>query len=365
MDTVRKPILYNGYAVADGVTVKRRIAFEFLTDVYLLSNGKYLYLFLKITKRDVKNIDADCFTINVGEDEYLAAITDFYTKTSLSDFIDSLSELHGFAAVAGMRDLKANLYKNVIAPLREPEKYKEFKVPLPNGILLFGPPGCGKTYIIKKLAEEIGYNFFEIKHSDISSSYVHGTVGKIGRLFDLARTKAPSIVFIDEIDGIIPRREGLSSNDNYKQEEINELLMQFNDAGKQNILIIAATNRPHRIDPALLRPGRIDIHIYVSPPDTGAREELFRLYLSGRPVGELDYQKLARITAGYASVDIEYICNEAAREALVCGYDSISQDVIEKIVHQTQSSITEDELLRYQQFANMQRGASNGNVRQD
>jgi transitional endoplasmic reticulum ATPase len=365
MEDIRKPVLYNNFEISDGVRVERRIAFEFFTEVYRLSNGKYLYLFLKIMKSDVLNNAASCITIRVGQDEYLGAIVDYYTKASLSDFIDSLSELHGFSAVAGMEDLKMNLKKNVIAPIREPEKYKQFKVPLPNGILLFGPPGCGKTFIVKKLAEEIGYNFFEIKHSDISSSYVHGTVGKIGRLFDLARTKAPSIVFIDEIDGIVPRRDNLSQSEGYKQEEINELLMQFNDAGKQNILIIAASNRPQEIDPALLRPGRIDIHIYVSPPDTKAREDLFRMYLSGRPANNMDYAKLSRITAGYASVDIEYICNEAAREALVCGHEYISQDTVEKIIKQTSPSITEDDMIHYSRFANMQRGVQNGDVRQD
>ena len=170
-----------------------------------------------------------------------------------------------------MHDLKQLFVKDVIRPLANPEKYEHFKLAMPNGILLYGPPGCGKTFIVRKLAEEMSYSFFEIKHSDIASPYIHGSTGKISKLFDRARLNAPAIVFVDEIEGIMPKRENLSENMQFKQEEINEFLMQLNDAGKNKILVIAASNRPHLIDTALLRSGRMDKRIFVSPPDFDAR----------------------------------------------------------------------------------------------
>ncbi len=176
---------------------------------------------------------------------------------------------------------------------------------------MYGPPGCGKTFIVRKLAEELKYNFFEVKHSDIASSYIHGTVSKVGKLFEIAKLKAPSLVFIDEIEGLIPRREALGMGMEYKQEEVNEFLMQLNDAGKNKILVVAATNRPQLIDTALLRAGRMDKRIFVPPPDGEARRDLFRLFLSDRPVGEIDYDKLSDLTANYVSADIELVANEA------------------------------------------------------
>lgn len=355
MDDIKKPILYNGYKISEGLSVTRRIAYEFFTDVYELNNGEILYLFTKITPQDVKNQKTDTFTISVGQDVFLCAKSKQYSKSSLSKLIDSLTELRGFDAVAGMDELKQILLKDVIGPLKNPEKYKEFKVPIPNGLLLFGPPGCGKTFIIRKLAEEIGYNFVEVKHSDITSSYMHGTVDKVKRTFEIARAKAPSIVFIDEIDGLIPRRDNLSMSQDYKQEEINEFLMQFNDAGKQNILIVAATNQPQLLDPALLRPGRMDVQVYVSPPDKEARKELFEMFLDERPLGDVDFDYIAEITPNYASVDIEYIANEAARITLVEGGSKITQETIVDVIKRTPPSISQEELNKYEQYRARQR----------
>ena len=131
--------------------------------------------------------------------------------------------------------------------------------------------------------------------------------------------------------------------------------MQFNDAGKQNILIVAATNQPQLLDPALLRPGRMDVQVYVSPPDKEARKELFEMFLDERPLGEIDFNYIAEITPNYASADIEYIANEAARITLVEGGSEITQDTIINVIKRTPPSISQEELVKYEQYRARQR----------
>jgi SpoVK/Ycf46/Vps4 family AAA+-type ATPase len=217
--------------------------------------------------------------------------------------------------VAGMRDLKAMLERDVVLPLQEPEIYARYRLGLPNGILLYGPPGCGKTFIARKLAEVAGFNFMEVTPGDIASIYVHGTQGKVAELFAEARKQAPCMIFFDELDAMVPNRGGNNVGHHYASE-VNEFLVQLNQAGDNRVLVIGATNLPDRIDPAVRRPGRLDKKFFVGPPDYEARVELLRLYLANRPQETIDWHNCAGELENYTSAEIEFIVNEAARIAL-------------------------------------------------
>lgn len=358
MATPTKPILYNGFKVNEILTIKSRVERIFFTEVYSLSDGKYLYLFTSINPDEVvdRGKTYNLLTINHEGKKYLGVILDTHSHDKISEIIDDLTVLRGLDCVAGMKPLKSLLINEVIEPLLNPEKYKKFKLGIPNGILLFGPPGCGKTFIVKKLSEELGYNFIELNPSSVSTPYVHGAVGNIGKVFEMARLQSPSIIFIDEIEGLVPKREELSSSADIKKEEINEFLLQLNNAGQNRILVVGATNRPHMIDTAILRSGRMDKRIYVGPPDYDAREEMFKICLSGRPYDkEIDFDKLAKITENYVGSDIELIVTEAARTAVSSNKSMIDEKMLVDAVKKFTPSISPEEIQYYEQFANLER----------
>lgn len=331
-----KPILYNGFEVKDGIKVKNRIDKLLFTEIYELSNDSFFYLFLNLNPNEI--IDSrekyELIRVKVAEKELLGVIVATHTSQNLSLVIEELTTLRGFDCIAGMNELKQTLIAEVINPLRNPEKFKKFKVSIPNGILLYGPPGCGKTFIVRKLAEELGYNFFEVKHSDLATPYIHGSVENIGKVFEMAKQNSPAIIFFDEISGLVPDRQKLQDSSSHKEEEINEFLVQLNDAADNNILVVGATNFINRIDQAILRPGRMDKKIHVPPPDKEARRELFKLGLSGRPhEKDVDLDKLSELTEGYSSADIiEGIVEGAARAAANSDKQSIDQELLEREV---------------------------------
>lgn len=254
----------------------------------------------------------------------------------------------GFDEIAGMESLKETLYHEVILPLNEKALYEQYKVSIPNGMLLYGPPGCGKTFIAQKFAQEIKYNYVEVKPSDLASIYVHGTQEKIGALFRDAEENAPTIIFIDEVDAILPSREGDLSQS--YASEVNEFLAQMTECHKRGIFIIAATNRPEKIDPAILRTGRMDKVVYLPPPDLSARKAMFELHLKDRPLGnDLDLDKLAERTEYYVASDISFIVNEASRNALK-ERTTINQTHLDSAVKSNQPSISRRQLKVYENF---------------
>jgi len=232
-----------------------------------------------------------------------------------------------WVGVAGMRDLKAMLERDVILPLLEPEIYRRYRLEIPNGILLYGPPGCGKTFIARKLADVSGFSFMEVKPGDLASIYVHGTQGEIAKVFAKAQEQSPCMIFLDELDAMVPNRGGGHVGHHYSSE-VNEFLARLNECSRNGILVIGATNLPERIDPAAMRPGRLDKKFFVGPPDYEARMELLRLYMANRPQQTLDWHRCALELENYTCAEIEFIVNEAARNALVKQRPIIIWDIL-------------------------------------
>ncbi|NTW70332.1 MAG: AAA family ATPase [Chlorobiaceae bacterium] len=256
----------------------------------------------------------------------------------------------GFDLIAGMHDLKETLFQDIIRPLSEPDIYKEYGVSPPNGMLFYGPPGCGKTYIAKKLAEEIGYHYIEVKPSDLVSTFTNGIQEKIETMFNEAEKKAPTLIFIDEVDAVFPSRNTV--NDQYASSEVKDFMAQMTNCAERGIFIVAATNRPENVDSAIMRTGRIDKVVYLSPPDVFARNEMLRFYLKNRPVSEnIDLTNIAALMDGYVSSDIKFLVNEASRLALI-GRSKISDNHFIAVMKEHQPSISRDQIRSYEKFCN-------------
>ena len=269
---------------------------------------------------------------------------------------------NGFADIAGMDDLKNTLKSKIIDVIKRPEHFKKYGVTIPNGMLLYGPPGCGKTFISEKFCEEAGFNFFLVKTSDVTSTYKSGGEQKIGQLFKDAAANAPTVICFDEVDGIMPKRQGGEFHQ-YKNSEVNEYLTQINKCSERGIFVIATTNKPDMIDTAILRTGRLEVHVYVPPPGNIARQKIFELYLKNRYSDDnIDYDKLASMTDNYVASDIEFIINSASHIAAIKEIP-ISMDIIINVIKEFKPSLNEEKLKEYEvarkTFENNDKGDNN------
>ena len=238
-----------------------------------------------------------------------------------------------FDDVAGEDEAKENL-KEIVDYLHNPDKYKEIGASMPKGILLVGPPGTGKTMLAKAVAGEANVPFFSISGSEFVEMFVGMGASKVRDLFSQAKEKAPCIVFIDEIDTIGKKRDGQIGGNDEREQTLNQLLTEMDGfEGNAGVVILAATNRPEALDPALTRPGRFDRRVPVELPDLKGREEILKVHAKKVKIADdVDYSKIARMASGASGAELANIVNEAALRAVRDGRGFATQSDLEESV---------------------------------
>jgi SpoVK/Ycf46/Vps4 family AAA+-type ATPase len=221
------------------------------------------------------------------------------------------------AEVGGMTQAKQRLEASFLAPLRNPELRRMYRKSLRGGLLMYGPPGCGKTYLARALAGELQAGFLSVQITDILDQLVGNSERNVRELFLAARRAAPCVLFFDEVDALGQRRS--QTRNSALRGTINQLLTELDGVEHDNdgVFVLAATNQPWDVDPALRRPGRLDRTVLILPPDEPAREAIFRHHLRHRPIAGIDTRQLAKRTDGLSGADIAYACELAAEHALL------------------------------------------------
>ena len=237
-----------------------------------------------------------------------------------------------FNDVAGLEEEKEEL-KEIVDFLKNPKKYIEIGARIPKGVLLVGPPGTGKTYLSKAVAGEAGVPFFSISGSDFVEMFVGVGASRVRDLFEQGKKNAPCIIFIDEIDAVGRRRgAGLGGGHDEREQTLNQLLVEMDGFGtNEGIIVMAATNRPDILDPAILRPGRFDRRIAVGLPDVRAREAILKVHTRTKPLDDdVDLQVVAKRTPGFTPADLENLTNEAALLTARQNLKKIPMDIIDE-----------------------------------
>jgi transitional endoplasmic reticulum ATPase len=239
------------------------------------------------------------------------------TPTAMREVYIEVASVH-WDDIGGLNDVKQHMKEAVEWPLKKPELFTKLGIKPPKGILLYGPPGCGKTMLARAVATESEANFISIKGPEVFSKWVGESEKAIREVFRKARMAAPTVIFLDEMDSLTPRRGMGMSDSGVSERVISQLLTEMDGiVTLQDIVVVAATNRPDMVDPAVLRPGRFDRLIYVSEPDEQSRLQIFELYTKSMPLAkDVDLEQLALTTKYYSGADIESLCREAAMHTL-------------------------------------------------
>lgn len=262
-----------------------------------------------------------------------------------ADLVDDGPQGNGFEDIAGMDDVKQLLTKKVINLLKDPEKAQKYKLSLPNGLLLYGPPGCGKTVWAQRLAEEADFRYIYIKASDLLRIYMQGSHGVITQVMEQAKQVAPVVVCLDELELLMPSKEHQYE---YVVEAGNEFLDAVEGAIKDGIFFVAVTSRPDLIDGAVVASGRLEHKVYIPMPDTAARKSMFEIQLADRPLADdIDYDRLAELSNNFVINDIAFVVNDAALKASETD-DDISQSLLEETLAHKKPSVTAEVLKQYE-----------------
>jgi SpoVK/Ycf46/Vps4 family AAA+-type ATPase len=221
------------------------------------------------------------------------------------------------ADVAGMQDVKARLEVSLLGPIRNPELMRAYKISARGGLLLYGPPGCGKTFLAKAVSGELEANFYPIGITDVLQQWLGNSERAVHEIFEVARRNAPCVLFFDEIDALGMRRANMRG-DSGLRTVVNALLAETDPATSDNsgVYVLGATNAPWDVDPALRRPGRFDRMIFVGLPDSEARAEIAKFHLRERPVEGIDLKSIAARTDGFTGADLAHICDTATQLAM-------------------------------------------------
>jgi transitional endoplasmic reticulum ATPase len=270
-----------------------------------------------------------------------------------------------FEDIAGLEDVKEEIRLKMIYPFKHPEQASRYRIKKGGGILLWGPPGTGKTMMARAVAGEIDAAFYTVKPSEIMSKWVGDSEGNVQRLFQAARQNERSIIFIDEIEALVPKRREAGQGSNVMGRVVPQILAELEgfDVDRKNpLLFIGATNEPWSLDPAVLRPGRFDEKVYIGLPDVAARHKLLDLNLRGRPLEGVDLMALAEKSAGLSGADVKNICEKAAADAFLRSVKAqpengalvegppITMDDILKILAKTKPSVSAEDLVKFEQW---------------
>jgi len=261
----------------------------------------------------------------------------------------------GWDDIGGLEDAKRELRDGVELPLRHPDAFERLGIRPAKGFLLFGPPGTGKTLLAKAVAREAEANFIATKSSDMLSKWYGESEKQVSRLFQRARQVAPTVIFIDEIDSLAPERGGGLGEPAVTERVVNTLLAEMDGLEElRGVVVIAASNRPALLDPALLRPGRLDDLVYVSVPERDGRLHILKIHTSKMPLAaDVDLEHLADRTQGYTGADLEDLTRRAGLQALRDDLEvrEISMHYFEQALKETRASVTEEMEQEYRELA--------------